>query len=205
MPRRTDGQGARERLLAAATAVFADRGYRAPLRDLTRAARCNIAAVNYYFGHKETLYREVVNGLLAELRQQRLAAIERALASPEPTIEHLLGEFAAAFVAPFAHPERGRLHWQLIHHELMAPRLPHGQLQATIEPVVTALAFALQRLCPSLDDGARSGAEAVVAQLHYVVHPERELLAEAVPTDARLQQAVRFALAGLRGLAAQGC
>lgn len=46
-------------LLAAAAEVFADKGYRdATIAEICERAKANIAAVNYHFGDKETLYRE---------------------------------------------------------------------------------------------------------------------------------------------------
>ena len=46
-----DGQGTRERILKAAEALFAERGFETvSLRDITGAADANVAAVNYHFG-----------------------------------------------------------------------------------------------------------------------------------------------------------
>ena len=46
-------------LLAAASDVFAKKGYRdATIAEICEQARANIAAVNYHFGDKETLYTE---------------------------------------------------------------------------------------------------------------------------------------------------
>ena len=51
----------RERLLRTAERLFADRGFRnITVRDISRAARANVAAVNYHFGSKLGLYREVL-------------------------------------------------------------------------------------------------------------------------------------------------
>jgi len=51
----------RERLLAAAGSVFADKGFEAAtVRDICQQAGANLAAVNYYFGDKERLYIETV-------------------------------------------------------------------------------------------------------------------------------------------------
>lgn len=56
---RSDGQETRKQLLAAASEVFAARGFRdATLAQICRRAGANIAAANYHFGNKETLYVE---------------------------------------------------------------------------------------------------------------------------------------------------
>ncbi|MGQ9671001.1 MAG: TetR family transcriptional regulator, partial [Desulfosoma sp.] len=57
MAPRRDGLATRARLLDAACDVFAEKGYRgARLADICRRAGANIAAVNYHFGDKASLY-----------------------------------------------------------------------------------------------------------------------------------------------------
>jgi AcrR family transcriptional regulator len=51
----------RERLLAAASQLFAHNGYRgAPVRDICNLAHANPGAVSYHFGGKRQLYRAVL-------------------------------------------------------------------------------------------------------------------------------------------------
>ena len=51
----------RDRLLKSAAQLFADRGFKkVTVRDICRAAKANVASVNYHFGDKTGLYREVL-------------------------------------------------------------------------------------------------------------------------------------------------
>lgn len=59
MGQRDDGRKTRSRILDAACEVFGQKGYRdAKVAEICRRAGTNVAAVNYYFGDKASLYRE---------------------------------------------------------------------------------------------------------------------------------------------------
>ena len=68
----------RVRILDAAEALFTEHGFDATtLRQITGAAEVNLAAVNYHFGSKEELIREVFRRRLTWLNQQRLLELDR--------------------------------------------------------------------------------------------------------------------------------
>src|SRR5215470_13223888 len=110
----------RERLVEAAERLFAAHGYRATsVRDLTFEAGCNVASVNYHFGGKEGLYREMFRRRMVTLREQRIAGIRKALneAGGEAGLERTLGAFTAAFLEPHLDQSGGRRIMRLFSRE----------------------------------------------------------------------------------------
>ena len=62
-------QATKDRVLAAATSLFAERGFhRTTVRDIAARAGVNVAAGNYHFGSKKRLYLEVLRAQFAEIR-----------------------------------------------------------------------------------------------------------------------------------------
>lgn len=69
----------RERVLAAATDLFAERGFHATTaRDIAERAGVNLAASHYHFGSKKDLYLEVLRAQFATIR----ATLARSGADP---------------------------------------------------------------------------------------------------------------------------
>ena len=65
----------RDRLLKSAAQLFADRGFKkVTVRDICRAARANVASVNYHFSDKTGLYREVLQLAIDTMRATTDAA-----------------------------------------------------------------------------------------------------------------------------------
>jgi AcrR family transcriptional regulator len=114
----TDDLETRDRLLAVATRLFADQGFkRVTVREICRAARANVAAVNYHFGDKEGLYREVlqqaIDGMARTTREARAAGEGR-----RP--EEKLHRFLVIFLRQILKPEHGVYH-RLLQREIQDP------------------------------------------------------------------------------------
>lgn len=72
------GEIARMRLLEAAVEVFGEKGLKgATVREIAKHAGQNVAAIKYYYGGKQELYRAVVEGIVRELRYHLKDAVEK--------------------------------------------------------------------------------------------------------------------------------
>ena len=108
----------RDRLLKAAERQFAERGFkRVTVRDICRAARANVAAVNYHFGGKEGLYREVL-GLATEVVRSTTDAGRKAGEGCPP--EEKLRRYFSVFLQKALAPGHENLH-HLIQREIDDP------------------------------------------------------------------------------------
>jgi AcrR family transcriptional regulator len=108
----------RERLLRAAERLFADRGFKkVTVRDICRAARANVAAVNYHFGDKLGLYREVMQAAIDGMRGTNDAARQAGEGQPP---EEQLRRYIAIFVHRLLTPGNDTVH-RLITREMNDP------------------------------------------------------------------------------------
>jgi AcrR family transcriptional regulator len=107
----------RDRILEVAERLFAEKGYSgATVREITREARCNLAAVNYYFGSKKNLYLTVFKErLLPRAKIIKETFYQILNQQKEKTPENIIKAFARAFFSgPIPHEER------IISHRLIA-------------------------------------------------------------------------------------
>jgi len=210
-PDKTDSKqrkDVRNRLLEAAEVLFAERGFDGTsVRDLAARAGCNVASVNYYFGGKENLYRQLWHRHLHELTRARIASIEAVMSGGQgPCVEDLLRSFSHAFVGPLMDDECGRRLMRLMAREMIDPHLPAEMFgKEVIRPTMGAMQGALEKLCPQLD---KSKVPAVVFSLvGQLVHAirlrvmrecmEDELL-EIFEPEKLTEHIVAFTAAGIR-------
>lgn len=110
--------------MAAAAEVFAKGGFEAgSVREISRMAEVNVASINYYFGSKEGLYREVL------LTAHRCLMAEQELPKESDDPEQALRDwilFCMRFVLlkRSKHPVLGRL----MAHEMHQPTAALGDL-----------------------------------------------------------------------------
>ncbi|MGH8117970.1 MAG: TetR/AcrR family transcriptional regulator [Rhodanobacteraceae bacterium] len=84
----------RQRILGAAEALFAERGFAgASLRQVTAAAKVNLAAVNYHFGSKDNLIEELFRRRLDELNGRRLERLTKLETDGNASLESVLDAF----------------------------------------------------------------------------------------------------------------
>jgi len=143
----------KQRLLDAGEELFGQKGLEGTsIRDLITVAKCNLSGVNYYFGDKERLYVELFRDRLVQMLDARRAAIEEAMSQTAPTLEGLLRAFSRAFFEPFTDPEASRRLTRLFAREMFEQHLPKGMfLEEMAEPTLSALAEAIEILCPNID------------------------------------------------------
>ncbi len=199
-----------KRLLEVAAELFAEKGYaQTSVRDITSAAGCNLAAVNYHFGSKEKLYEEIFCQMMTLWREERIQAIETVMAEAdrEGILERLLRAFASTFVGQLAGSEgNGKKLTNLFLREVTDPHLPAGIFAREIAlPTRESLGQALMQICPRLTKAqTQSCLHSLVGQLTHAIHARR-LLGEAMGSqspfddlEAFVEHIVRFTAAGIR-------
>lgn len=128
---RADLRATKERVIAAASALFAERGFHGTtVRDIAQRARVNLAAGHYHFGSKETLYLEVLRAQFADVMaelEQRKARLTADMARPgAAALRELLHTRVSAMLELLLGPPPG-LHGTLMMREMCDPSaaLPH--------------------------------------------------------------------------------
>lgn len=199
-------QNTRGRLLEAAMALFAERGFeKTTMAAISERAEANIAAVNYHFGDKQALYVEALRAAFAEADECFPIALEEAGALPEQRLRHHIAAMISRIFCPssagflcrmvakeFAEPtfavdmifseliEKNRSHMWSAVSGILGPKVPEQQVHLAMVSVVAQFQFYnFSRLI-------REMASQRVLRL-----PEPEAIAEHI---------YQFSLAGLRGM-----
>lgn len=192
--------GTRERILQAATALFAARGYRATtVRRITERAKANVAAVHYHFGGKEGLYLTLLREKASAIRTLRLEAIRG-----RPDLESALRSFVESF---FSGHEEGAEEMELFFREMVSPGPGFDILtKELIAPIWVEFSELLLREAPGMTpERARFCLASLIGQLAHFVRVRRgfpALFGREYDDDALkdiTEHVVRFSLWGILG------
>jgi AcrR family transcriptional regulator len=106
-------------VLAAATRLFAAQGFKkVTVRAICRAARANVAAVNYHFGDKMGLYREVLGAAIETMRSTTELAQREGEGRP---VEEQLAIYVRVFIDRVVRASRDSWIHQLMIREMTDP------------------------------------------------------------------------------------
>lgn len=186
---RTDGIEARKRLLHAALALFAEKGFaKTSTREIAAAAGTNIASISYYFGDKAGLYAATFTEPMGGAMPDLIAMYE----APELPIAQALRIFMAGYVEPLKHGDIVRQCMRLHLRELLEPT---GQWATELDRDVKAPHEALIRvLCRHLqlaepDDDVQRLAFAIsglATQLFVMRDVVEQMQPQLLEGDARI-------------------
>lgn len=127
-----------QRILDAATKLFTERGFaRVTVRDITREAQANLAAVSYHFGDKLGLYEQVLEmGLRFAQKMNAETILSREGHTPEECLRHYVCEYLPRIVRS---DNRGWI-YQLLKHEMSNPTtVAQSYVRAAIMPRIEFL------------------------------------------------------------------
>jgi AcrR family transcriptional regulator len=206
---RTDRE-TRDRLLHASEQLFASRGFKdVTVRDIARAARANVAAVNYHFGDKQGLYREALQVAIDAIRETNEAG--RRAAEGHPPAEQLR-RYLSVFLRRVLNPEYETVH-RLIQREIDHPTPAMDALvEQAARPRLEFLGAVVVELmeCDPADPRVLRCVGSILAQT--IIWVRKNPIAERLgfvfkPTPDNIDMVARhitdFSVAGIRAVAAQ--
>jgi AcrR family transcriptional regulator len=196
-----------ERLLTAATHLFAERGFsKVTVRDICRRARANIAAVNYHFGGKAGLYDAVLRTAIRAMQGTTEAARQAGENRPP---DQQLEAYVTIFLQRVAKARDSWIH-QLMMRELSDPTHALDMVaEEVIQPRLDYLTSIIVRLLGSGEDDPRvarcllSVNAQVLALLDHPVAARLRFGPAPAPEgiDELARHITCFSLAGIRAIA----
>ena len=197
----------RDRLLEVGAQLFAARGFsKVTVRDICNRAHANVAAVNYHFGDKLGLYREVLQSAIDAMRTTTDAARE---AGTGKRAEERLRRYIVTFVHRVLGSGDDTVH-KLIQREMHDPT---PALDALIEQGVrprveymSGLVTEILKCAPTDPRVLRCVASMQAMVIAYLPNPIAARLGLAfTPTTAHLDEIAghiaEFSLAGIHAVA----
>ena len=193
------------RILSVATELFSNQEYSGvSLRQLTKKAGVNLAAVNYYFGDKKSLYHAVVARHIHPINQARLNKLHEAeqVAGDKPVP---LAVILDILFRPFFELNQDKINGGhhiglIVGRSMVAPHIITNQtLVRELQPITPAFAHALRRQVLNLPtDDFMWRLSFVVGALHHTLatlHRMKELTQGICPDndcEGALRRLIQF-------------
>jgi TetR/AcrR family transcriptional regulator, regulator of cefoperazone and chloramphenicol sensitivity len=198
----------RDRLLKAAERLFSERGFKdVTVREICRAARANVAAINYHFGDKLGLYRVVLRTAIDAMRESTDAARRAGTGKPP---EDQLRMYIALFLRRLLQPGQEAIH-RLINREIAEPTpVLDDLIEQGMRPRLDYLSGIVARMigCEPTDERVLRCVLSVQAQTIIYARPNavgERLGFTFKPTPAHIDQAAQhiadFSIAGIHAVA----
>jgi TetR/AcrR family transcriptional regulator, regulator of cefoperazone and chloramphenicol sensitivity len=200
----------RQRLLHAATRLFAERGFKkVTVREICKPAKANVAAVNYHFRDKLGLYREVLQLAIAAMRETTPSATTPGGGSAEDRLRASIRGYLRRMLSSGA----DRWLFRLINRELAdpAPEAVDAIVEHVIRPRVRYLCALVSEIldCSPADKRVLRSVASIQAQcVMSRPHPIGDRLRKRrrwTPgdIDALARHIADFSLAGIRAVGQQ--
>lgn len=205
-----DGRDTKSRIIAVAERMIAGRGVQQiSIRELTREAKVNLAAINYHFGSKERLIAEVIARRITVINEARMAQLDKleAGAAGGPVgVEAIIGVIVDTMLRT---DEKERTHFA--HTAKMLSRIfldPDEEIMRMLQPhfvpfkdrVVKMLARALPLMKrEDIEWRTHSVFGLVGHHMLFAEHHSKEL-GKALNVKKEQRRLVAFCSAGMRGL-----
>jgi AcrR family transcriptional regulator len=194
----------RDRILKAAERLFAERGYEATsIRAIVAKARVNQAAINYHFGGKDGLYREVLRAAFHALTERQLGHAEEMRTMSR---EKALAEFVRNQLRPLLGRDELSRHLRIFSWETARPTAVYRKLMSEeAAPFVGLAVDLMRRFMPDADQRTliiaavwlMGQCSMFVRNREQLANPPVSLEIDATTVDLLAEQITAWALAGL--------
>lgn len=197
----------RGRLLKAASGLFADGGFKkVTVREICRVAHANVAAVNYHFGDKLGLYREVLQTAIDTMRSTTDAVRQ---GGQDQSPEQKLRRYIQVHLCRVFSRGRDNLIQRLMHREIADPTpalddVVEQGLRPRVDYLSTLVADILA--CAPTDERVTRSVVSIQAQLFFYMRLPNPIMSRLgwsvteAEADRLGQHIEEFSLAGIRAI-----
>lgn len=206
-PGRPEGESfARERILNAAEAAFAEHGYTGTsLRQIVDRADVTQALVTYYFGTKEALFKEVFLRRGREIALKRQEALKALRARGKPLV---LRDVVACYIGPALEMRRTREGRSFIRLQARMhtepPRFAERLRREVYDDIAREFHAAFREAAPHLSAGTAYWRLVLVVGAYLYAHSDAHRLEKMSgglcntrDPDRMLEQIIAFVVGGL--------